>query len=97
MLRSLVGSEMCIRDRLKDMTQLADRYPQLLGIGIDEGTAIIVQKSQGKVVGKGKVHFYNRNEPVFPGEDDFVALPRESIYDLAKRTIVKDGREPDDK
>ena len=80
------------RGRQKDMTQLVDRYPQLLGIGIDEGTAIIVQKSMGKVVGKGKVHFYDRTQPVIPGKDDFIALPKESVFDLATRTIVKDGR-----
>ena len=80
------------RGRQKDMTQLVDRYPQLLGIGIDEGTAIIVQKSMGKVVGKGKVHFYDRTQPVIPGKDDFIALPKESVFDLANRTIVKDGR-----
>ena len=48
------------RRRHKDMTQLVDTHPQLLGIGIDESTAIIVQKSKAKVVGRGKVHFYDR-------------------------------------
>lgn len=77
------------RGRQKDMTQLVDRYPQLLGIGLDEATAIIVQKSQAKVVGRGKVHFYDRNIPVVPGTDDFIALKNGAIFDLAKREIVE--------
>ena len=62
------------RGRQKDMTQLVDRYPQMLGVGIDESTALVVRKSVGEIVGRGKVFFYDRNQPVVEGEDDFVAL-----------------------
>jgi cyanophycinase len=79
------------RGRQKDMTQLVNRYPQLLGIGIDEGTAIIVRKSTAEVVGRGKAHFYDRNLPVFPNQPDFVALPAGSQYDLAARKTIKDA------
>lgn len=77
------------RGRQKDMTQLVNRYPQLLGIGLDEGTAIIVTRSQAEVVGRGKVHFYDRNQPVVPGTDDFLALESGSIFDLAGRKVVE--------
>ncbi|TWU38836.1 Cyanophycinase [Novipirellula aureliae] len=87
------------RNRYQDMTALVERYPQLLGIGIDESTAILVQKSIAQVIGRGKVHFYDRNQPVTPGKPDFVALPAGSEYDLLKRQVVKDTtrRSPDDK
>lgn len=78
------------RGRQKDMTQLVDRYPQLLGIGLDEATAIIVQKSKAKIVGRGKVHFYNRNEPVISGTDDFLALEDGAVFDLASRKVVEE-------
>ena len=84
------------RRRQKDMTQLVDRYPQLLGIGIDESTAIIVQKSTAEVVGKGKVFFYNRNEPVVSGKDDFLALGSGSSYDLANRILIEEDEEEAD-
>ena len=71
------------------MTQLVDRYPQLLGIGLDEATAIVVEKSRAEVVGRGKVHFYNRNEPVIPGTDDFLALEAGAVFDLEKRKVVE--------
>ncbi len=79
------------RGRQKDMTLLVNRYPQMLGIGLDEATAIIVRKSQADVVGRGKAHFYDRNLPVVPGKPDFVALPAGSIYDLAERTTIHDA------
>lgn len=76
------------RGRQKDMTQLVNRYPQLLGIGLDEATAIIVRQSVANVVGRGKAHFYDRNLPVYPGKADFVALPAGSLYDLAERREI---------
>ncbi len=81
------------RGRQKDMTQLVNRYPQILGIGLDEATAIIVRGSKADVVGRGKVHFYDRNLPVFPDRPDYIALPAGSQYDLAARKTIKDTSE----
>ena len=77
------------RGRQKDMTQLMQHHPQLLGIGIDEGTALIVRESIGRIVGDGKVHFYDRRQPVFPDEPDFIALSSGGGFDLAKRETVE--------
>ena len=73
------------------MTQLVDTHPQLLGIGIDESTAIIVQKSKAKVVGRGKVHFYDRTQPVVPDKPDFIALGKGAEYDLAERKVLEES------
>ncbi|MEM6571177.1 MAG: hypothetical protein AAF957_22385, partial [Planctomycetota bacterium] len=75
-----------------DMTQLVDRYPQLLGIGIDETTALVVTKSRARVVGKGRVCFYDRRLPVMPGQLDHVALPAGSEFDLVARQVTVDTR-----
>lgn len=80
------------RGRQKDMTQLVDRYPQLLGIGIDETTALVVTKSRARVVGKGRVCFYDRRLPVMPGQLDHVALPAGSEFDLVARQVTVDTR-----
>lgn len=85
------------RRRQRDMTSLVDRYPQLLGIGIDEATAIVVTQSNARVVGRGKVHFYDRMRPVVPGEDDFIALEEGCVFDLASRAIVNDVGRPQPK
>jgi cyanophycinase len=81
------------RGRQKDMTELMRRHPQLLGIGLDEATAIEVQKSQARVIGQGRVFFYDRTLPVVEGEPDYIALPAGSVYDLAKRAVVVDKTE----
>ena len=78
------------RRRQADMTQLVNKYPQILGIGIDETTAIVVRKSRAKVVGRGRVYFYDRNLPVYPDRSDYVALPAGSEYDLVERQVIRD-------
>lgn len=78
------------RGRQKDMTTLMAKHPQLLGIGLDEATAIIVQKSKAKVVGRGKAHFYDRNLPVYPDRPDYIALPAGSEYELSERKVIAD-------
>ena len=79
------------RGRQKDMTLLMSKHPQLLGIGLDEATAIIVKKSQAKVVGRGKAHFYDRRLPVFPDKPDYIALHAGSEFDLKSRKVILDA------
>ena len=77
------------RGRQKDMTKLVDRYPQLLGIGIDESTALKVRRSEAEVIGRGKVFFYDRRQPVVSGEDDYIAVEAKSKFNLAERKIIE--------
>ena len=76
------------RRRQSDMTSLVNRYPQLLGIGLDEKTAILVRGSTAEVVGDGRVFFYDRNQPVIPGQPDYVALEDGERYDLSLRERI---------
>lgn len=79
------------RGRQKDMTQLVNRYPQMLGIGIDEGTALIVKKSEAEVVGQGDVYFYDRHQHQKEAEPDYFSLGAGGAYDLAMRKVVKEA------
>lgn len=45
------------RNRHADLKSLVRQYPQLLGIGIDETTAIEVRGSRATVIGNGRVFF----------------------------------------
>ncbi len=65
------------RNRFADMTQVVRAHPQLLGIGLDESTAIIVRGHVAEVVGKHKVHFYDRSKPVVEGGPIIRRLVRE--------------------
>ena len=77
------------RNRFPDMTALMATYPQFLGIGLDESTALIIQKSIGKVIGKGQVHLYDRTRSVAEGEKDYQSLDPGDRYDLAERSQLK--------
>jgi len=50
------------RRRQKDLRSLVETYPQMLGIGIDETTAILVQQSTAEILGPGTVTFQWQDE-----------------------------------
>lgn len=76
------------RNRFKDMTLLMKTYPQFLGIGLDEATAIVVRGSTAEVMGRGNVHFYDTTKKRQPGELDYEAFGAGTLFDLVKRTRI---------
>ncbi len=79
------------RKRFDDMTSLMRAHPQLLGVGIDEGTALVVQKSSAEVVGLGQVAFFDYARPIIPDEPDYISVPAGKTFDLIRRAIVEDA------
>ncbi len=77
------------RKRFHDMTAVTQAHPQLLGLGIDESTALIVQGHIAEVVGKNKVHFYDRSKPVTNGKPDYESVESGQRYDLQARAILE--------
>ncbi len=73
------------RRRLKDLKTVIERFPQILGIGIDESTAIVVQGSIAEVVGSHKTFFLDKKNPnaTYP-----LGLKSGERYDLVKRVKV---------
>ena len=47
------------RHREKDLLRVIEKHPELLGIGLDESTAIVVQGDQFEVIGFSKVAIYD--------------------------------------
>src|SRR5204863_6445895 len=76
------------RNRLKDMVLLMKTYPQFLGIGLDEATAILVQGHVAEVMGTNKVHFYDGRKPVDAGNPDHESLKAGDRYDLKDRKTL---------
>ena len=68
------------RGRLADMEALVARFPQLLGIGLDESTAIVVSGSAAEVLGIHKAHFYARGRRS--------SLAAGAYYDLKRRVVM---------
>ncbi len=77
------------RKRFLDMTSVVRRHPKLLGIGIDEATALVVRDQIGEVLGRGSVHFFDyRSGPPSASERDFQAVAAGGKYDLVERRII---------
>jgi cyanophycinase len=77
------------RKRQTEMTALMKAYPQYLGIGLDEATAIIVQGSVADVIGRGKTFFYDAGRKAVEGQPDYDALPAGGRYDLNARKVLE--------
>ncbi|MBD3675129.1 MAG: cyanophycinase, partial [Planctomycetaceae bacterium] len=81
------------RNRQPDMLSLVTRYPKWLGIGIDEGTALVVTGDVGEVVGRSNVYFYDASkgiddeyEPTKVGDGEFYHLIRRIPTDPPEST-----------
>jgi len=54
---SAIDQHFAQRGRQPDLLPVIQRHPQLLGVGLDEATAIVVQGSRAEVVGQHSAHF----------------------------------------
>ncbi len=86
------------RNRHFDLFAIRSQYPHLLGIGIDEGTAIIVRGDQFRVIGSGYVAIYDDTfwsreghslKELPPKESLFYFLRAGDRYDLANRAVIR--------
>jgi cyanophycinase len=62
--RTLIDTHFAQRRRLHRLFVAIAGYPQLLGLGIDEDTGLVVHGSIGEVVGKGGVTFVDGRDTV---------------------------------
>jgi len=74
------------RRRQKDLRSLVETYPQMLGIGIDETTAIVVKKSTAEILGPGTVTFNWKDSPKADIQE-FVGTQGQ-FFDLAQRSQI---------
>ncbi len=75
------------RHREKDLAEVVAKHPELLGIGIDEGTAIVVREDDFEVVGVSKVAVHQHGR-------EFYFLSAGDRFDLRKRVTVLKGNRP---
>jgi len=73
------------RKRFGDMTGVMKARPEILGIGLDEGTAIVVEGPTAEILGKGKVHFYDGRASVAAEGPDYLSIAAGSRFNLADR------------
>lgn len=81
-----IDQHIITRHREKDLDPVIAAHPGLLGIGIDESTAIVVHGSQFEVIGKSKVAVHD-GKPHDGG--NFYFLTAGQKFDLNTRTPTK--------
>jgi cyanophycinase len=83
---SAIDQHLLKRNRERDLIPVIAKHPNLLGIGIDESTAIVVKGDQFDVIGASKVAIYEAGK-------EFYFLQAGDRFDLAsRRPLVAAGR-----
>lgn len=76
-----IDQHLLTRKRQKDLIPVIEAHPDLLGIGLDESTAIVVQGDRFTVIGDSKVAIYDNRE--HDGDKYFFLSPGDT-YDLTR-------------
>ena len=85
------------RNRQFDLFEIKRKYPDLLGIGIEENTGVILSKDKFKVIGAGYVSIYDgtrwseERDTIYqlpPGVEQFYLLASNLEYDMRIRKVI---------
>lgn len=79
-----IDQHVIVRHRENDLVPVIDAHPELLGIGIDESTAIVVHGDEFEVIGKSKVAIYDGKD--HDGKK-YYFLSAGQKFDLKKRKV----------
>jgi cyanophycinase len=86
---SAIDQHWATRRREQDLIPVIERHPDLLGIGLDEDTAIIVQGDRFEVMGNGPVGVYDARSAAWKTNTPWLTLREGEAFDLKTRTVVK--------
>src|SRR5215469_526466 len=89
--RSAIDQHINTRNRWDDLIPLIKKFPNLLGIGLSEGTAIVVTGDRFTVIGKWKVTIHDNTRPYQPWEKPYFVLSLGDVYNMKTRSIEKYG------
>jgi len=79
------------RNRWDDLIPVIQKYPNLLGIGLSEATAIIVHGDRFEVMGAWKVAVHDNTRLYQPWEKAYYVLSVGDVYNMKTRRIEKLG------
>ena len=83
-----IDQHLLVRNRHFDLLEILEARPELLGIGIDEDTAIVVRGNGFEVIGQGYVAIYD-NTRVLPNGGGFYFLMPGDRYNLETREPMR--------
>lgn len=103
---SAIDQHLLKRNRQFDLVDFIKKSPELIGIGLDEATSVIVQRDTlevlGKsyaviydyntIVGKGTSHVNNDKEDYTASSGPFIFLSEGQKYDLRNRKVLETPR-----
>jgi cyanophycinase len=81
---SAIDQHLLRRNRQFDLIDVVQKHPELLGIGIDENTAIVVQDDRFDVIGRGYVAVYDAKHATRPPSRFYLLAPGDR-FDLIAR------------
>jgi cyanophycinase len=98
----IIDVHVLARNRQFDLIGMVTSHPDMLGIGIDENTAIVVQGDSAEVIGGSYVLIYDNRSQVLADTLEaqhavgglFYLLRRGDTYDLRTRQALRAGRRP---
>jgi cyanophycinase len=86
--RVAIDQHVDTRNRWDDLVPVIKRYPDLLGLGIPEATALIVQRDAFEVVGTGNVAVHDSTRTHEPTEKGYILLSPGDRYDMKARQAL---------
>ena len=89
--RSAIDQHINARNRWDDLIPVIQKYPELLGIGLSEGTAIVVTGDTFEVMGKWKVAIHDNTRVYQPWEKPYYVLSAGDVYNMKLRKVEKYG------
>jgi len=87
--RSAIDQHINARNRWDDLIPVIRKYPDLLGIGLSEGTAIVVKGDAFEVMGKWKVAIHDNTRLYQPWEKPYFVIGSGDVYDMKLRKVTK--------
>jgi cyanophycinase len=89
--KTAIDQHINTRMRWDDLIPVIKKYPDLLGIGLSEGTAIIVKGDRFEVMGAWKVAVHDNHKAYQPWEKPYFVLSRGDVYNMKSRRIERFG------
>jgi cyanophycinase len=89
-----IDQHLLMRNRQFDLVEIIEAHPHLLGIGIDENTAIVVQGDRFQVMGQGYVAIYDYDSRLDSGGLFYFLAPGDR-FDLATREASRMQERPE--
>ena len=90
--QTAIDQHLLQRNRQFDLLEVIEAKPELLGIGIDENTAIVVRGDRFEVIGESYVAIYDHGSVLDSGGQFYFLAPGDQ-FDLAERQAYRTAQQ----